>query len=201
MAPAPPPAPPHRQRGSGSATSTPAHSGHTAQDLGDNADQSEYEDIRRYRTANQQFHGISHRAEIGPDVDREQQDDDALQRQAEQQLSAPAPARCVALSSLHDCLEMFLDTPAEAVGARLGNRKEFKDYWPSLAAARPPIHLPMERAMAKINRTREDFKASRVKTGRRSAKGIFDHQPHVSGGCMLIMLRHFIGRGVSVGPR
>jgi hypothetical protein len=73
MAPAPPPAPPHRQRGSGSATSTPAHSGHTAQDLGDNADQSEYEDIRRYRTANQQFHGISHRAEIGPDVDREQQ--------------------------------------------------------------------------------------------------------------------------------
>jgi hypothetical protein len=81
-----------------------------------------------------------------------------LLRQAEQQLSAPAPARCVALSSLHDCLEMFLDTAAEAVGARLGNRKEFKDYWPRLAAASPPIHLPMERAMEKINRTREDLK-------------------------------------------
>jgi hypothetical protein len=63
-----------------------------------------------------------------------------LLRQAEQQLSAPAPVRCVGLLPLHDCLELFLDTAAEAVGAPLGSRREFRDYWSSLAATSPPIH-------------------------------------------------------------
>jgi hypothetical protein len=37
-----------------------------------------------------------------------------LLQQAEQQIALPAPRQCLALLSLHDAIEMFLDTAAEA---------------------------------------------------------------------------------------
>src|SRR5713101_7834848 len=81
----------------------------------------------------------------------------SLIQQAEQQLKLAAPLRCIALLSLHDSIEMFLDTAADANSVPLGKR-EFRDYWRSFTAANPPIALPMERAMEKINRARVALK-------------------------------------------
>src|ERR1700730_1790685 len=80
-----------------------------------------------------------------------------LVNQAEQQISQPSPLRCIGLLSLHDAVEILLDTAAEATGAPSRGR-EFKDYWRSLADANPPVALPMQRAMEKINRARVNLK-------------------------------------------
>ena len=77
--------------------------------------------------------------------------------QAKQQLTAAGPSRCIALLHLHDALEMFLDTAAEALGVS-GPQREFKNYWPSFAAANPPVTLPMQRPMEKLNRARVALK-------------------------------------------
>lgn len=77
--------------------------------------------------------------------------------QADRQISQPSPLRCVGLLSLHDSLEIFLDTAAEAVNAP-GSRRDFKDFWRCFAAAAPPVNLPMERSIEKINKARVSLK-------------------------------------------
>jgi hypothetical protein len=52
---------------------------------------------------------------------------------------------------------MFLDTAAEALSIP-GPQREFKNYWSSFAAANPPVVLPMQRSMEKLNRARVDLK-------------------------------------------
>jgi hypothetical protein len=81
-----------------------------------------------------------------------------LLQQAEQQIALPAPRQCLALLSLHDAIEMFLDTAAEAVGVPLGKKTDFKDYWRSFASPNSPVQLPLERSMAKINAARVALK-------------------------------------------
>jgi hypothetical protein len=81
-----------------------------------------------------------------------------LLQQAEQQIALPAPRQCLALLSLHDAIEMFLDTAAEAVGVPLGKKREFKDYWRSFAPPNSPVRLPLERSMEKLNAARVALK-------------------------------------------
>jgi hypothetical protein len=81
-----------------------------------------------------------------------------LLQQAEQQIALPAPRQCLALLSLHDAIEMFLDTAAEAASLPIGKKREFKDYWRSFAPPNFPIQLPLERAMEKINAARVALK-------------------------------------------
>jgi len=77
--------------------------------------------------------------------------------QAKQQLSGAGPSRCIALLHLHDALEMFLDTAAEALGIP-GPQREFKNYWSSFAAASQPVALSIHRHMEKLNRARVALK-------------------------------------------
>jgi hypothetical protein len=81
-----------------------------------------------------------------------------LLQQAEQQIALPAPRQCLALLSLHDAIEMLLDTAAEAASLPLGKMREFKDYWRIFAPPNSPIKLPLERAMEKINTARVALK-------------------------------------------
>ena len=79
-------------------------------------------------------------------------------QQAEQQIALPASRQCLALLPLHDAIEMFLDTAAEAASLPMGKKREFKDYWRSFAPPNFPIQLPLERSMEKINAARVALK-------------------------------------------
>ena len=80
-----------------------------------------------------------------------------LLRQAEAQTEQPSPLRYLALLSLHDAAEMFLDVAAEHLKLP-GSRRDFRDYWRLFQDGSPPITLPMERSMDKLNRARVALK-------------------------------------------
>jgi hypothetical protein len=81
-----------------------------------------------------------------------------LLRDAEEQARQPPPLCSLALLSIHDAVEMFLDVAAEATSAPVSKRRDFKEYWQVFAALDPPIRLPMQRAMDKLNTARVGLK-------------------------------------------
>jgi hypothetical protein len=80
-----------------------------------------------------------------------------LLRQAESQASQPAPLRYLALLPLHDSIEMFLDVAAEHCMVPT-NRRDLREYWKLFGELSPPIPIPMERPIDKINRARVALK-------------------------------------------
>jgi hypothetical protein len=80
-----------------------------------------------------------------------------LLRLAEDQSAMTSPARCLALLSMHDAVEMLLDLIAELAGIQ-ARKMEFKDYWKALAGAASPIDLPLARPMEKLNQARVALK-------------------------------------------
>jgi hypothetical protein len=80
-----------------------------------------------------------------------------LLRQAESQIGQPSPLRSLALLPLHDAAEIFLDLAAEYLKLP-ASRREFSDYWKLFRNVSPPVTLPMERGMDKLNRARVALK-------------------------------------------
>jgi hypothetical protein len=80
-----------------------------------------------------------------------------LVRQAESQGSQPPPSRYLALLTLHDAAEMFLDLAAEYLGVPT-SRRELREYWKLFRELSLPVVLPMERAIDKVNRARVALK-------------------------------------------
>lgn len=81
-----------------------------------------------------------------------------LLQQADNQPKLPGPLRSSALLSMHDAIEMFLDTAAEAKQIPFSNKTNLHEYWPLFARATPPISLPAERAIERLNRARVSLK-------------------------------------------
>ena len=80
-----------------------------------------------------------------------------LLQQADHQVEKPSPIDALALLPMHDAIEMFLDLAADAANAPV-TKREFRDYWTALAQCDPPIKLPLQRSMDKLNRARVALK-------------------------------------------
>jgi hypothetical protein len=78
--------------------------------------------------------------------------------QAKNQLNLSASLRPSALLSMHDAIEMFLDTASEAKQIPLSNKTNLQEYWRLFANANPPIALPAQRAVDRLNRARVNLK-------------------------------------------
>lgn len=80
-----------------------------------------------------------------------------LLKLAESQLDQSPIIRALALLTMHDAAELLLDVAAEVRQVSAGKR-EFKDYWGAFRQATPPIELPLQRQMDKMNRARVGLK-------------------------------------------
>src|ERR1700720_2185075 len=81
-----------------------------------------------------------------------------LLQQAKNQLKLATPLRPSALLSMHDAIEMLLDTAAEAKQVPLRNKTHLQEYWRLFAGLSPAITLPAERSISRLNRARVDLK-------------------------------------------
>src|SRR5260370_5551434 len=81
-----------------------------------------------------------------------------LLQQAETQAAQPTPLYALAILPAHDALEMFLDVAAEALNAPPAKTPALRDYWDRFKQATPPVELPMQRAIDKLNRCRVALK-------------------------------------------
>jgi hypothetical protein len=81
-----------------------------------------------------------------------------LLRDAQEKATRPPPLCSLSLLSMHDAIEMFLDVAAEAVSAPISKRRDFKEYWQVFSNLDPPISLPMQRSMEKLNMARVGLK-------------------------------------------
>ena len=81
-----------------------------------------------------------------------------LLQNAETLIKNPQPFCSLALLSLHDAVEMVLDVVAEAANAPVSAGANFANYWNTLKSLADPVHLPLERQMNRLNRSRVALK-------------------------------------------
>lgn len=81
-----------------------------------------------------------------------------LLRSGTSQASRAEPLSALGLLALHDAVELFCILATEHVGAEVGEKTPFIQYWDALEKAPRPVDLGYRQAMRRLNRARVSFK-------------------------------------------